>query len=60
MSLILAIDQGTTSARALVYDASLQVLASAQEELPQIYPADGWVEHDAEVIWSLVSKPSRQ
>jgi glycerol kinase len=54
MSLILAIDQGTTSARALVYDASLQVLASAQEELPQIYPADGWVEHDAEVIWSLV------
>lgn len=54
MSFILAIDQGTTSARALVYDAALNVLANAQEELPQIYPADGWVEHDAEVIWNLV------
>ena len=54
MSLILAIDQGTTSARTLLYDAQLNTLAVAQEELPQIYPADGWVEHDAEVIWRLV------
>ncbi|MEM6711749.1 MAG: glycerol kinase GlpK [Pseudomonadota bacterium] len=54
MSHILAIDQGTTSARAIVYDTSLKPLAAAQEELPQIYPADGWVEHDAEIIWKLV------
>lgn len=59
MSLILAIDQGTTSARALLYDAALNTIASAQEELPQIYPADGWVEHDAEVIWQLVQSTIR-
>ena len=59
MSLILAIDQGTTSARALLYDAALNTIASAQEELPQIYPADGWVEHDADVIWQLVQSTIR-
>jgi glycerol kinase len=48
---ILAIDQGTTSTRAILFDASGEPQATAQRELPQIYPADGWVEHDAEEIW---------
>ncbi|MGE0667604.1 MAG: glycerol kinase GlpK [Sphingomonadales bacterium] len=48
---ILAIDQGTTSSRALVFDLSGNVVALAQKELTQHYPADGWVEHDAEEIW---------
>ncbi|MFO1087174.1 MAG: glycerol kinase GlpK [Reyranellaceae bacterium] len=48
---ILAIDQGTTSTRAIVFDARGRPLASAQKELPQIFPESGWVEHDAEEIW---------
>jgi len=48
---LLAIDQGTTSTRAIVFDGHGQPGASAQLELPQIFPRDGWVEHDAEVIW---------
>ena len=48
---ILAIDQGTTSTRAIVFDASGQPVASAQKELPQIFPKPGWVEHDPEEIW---------
>src|SRR5262249_54170756 len=48
---ILAIDQGTTSTRAILFDAGGEPQATAQQELPQIYPADGWVEHDAEEIW---------
>ncbi len=51
---LIAIDQGTTSTRAIVFDAALQPLASAQEELRQIYPAPGEVEHDPEEIWSAV------
>ncbi len=49
---VIAIDQGTTSTRAIAFDARLQPLASAQQELRQIYPAPGWVEHDPEEIWS--------
>lgn len=49
---ILAIDQGTTSSRAIVFDRSGRPRASAQREFRQIYPADGWVEHDPEEIWS--------
>jgi len=48
---LLAIDQGTTSTRAILFDAALTPLASAQQELPQIYPAPGHVEHDPEEIW---------
>jgi glycerol kinase len=48
---ILAIDQGTTSTRAMIFDENGRALALAQQELPQIYPADGWVEHDPEEIW---------
>lgn len=48
---ILAIDQGTTSTRAIVFDSGGRPVASAQKELPQIFPQPGWVEHDAEEIW---------
>jgi len=49
---LLAIDQGTTSTRAIVFDLALAPVASAQQELRQIYPAPGLVEHDPEEIWS--------
>ena len=49
---LIAIDQGTTSTRAIVFDAALAPVASAQQELPQIYPAPGCVEHDPEEIWT--------
>ncbi|MGC4404117.1 glycerol kinase GlpK [Methyloversatilis sp. MC4-4] len=49
---ILALDQGTTSSRALVFDATGRVVAMAQRELPQSYPQPGWVEHDALRIWT--------
>jgi glycerol kinase len=52
MTLLLALDQGTTSTRAIAFDAELHPLATAQRELPQHFPAPGWVEHDAERIWS--------
>ena len=48
---IIAIDQGTTSTRAIAFDAALKPRAVAQQELPQNFPAPGWVEHDAEEIW---------
>ena len=54
MTKILTIDQGTTSSRALIVDADLQVLATDQREFTQYYPHSGWVEHDAEEIWSTV------
>ena len=43
---ILALDQGTTSSRAILFDAAGQIVASAGQELPQVYPQAGWVEHD--------------
>jgi glycerol kinase len=51
---ILAIDQGTTSSRAIVFDRELSVVAMAQREFPQHFPKPGWVEHDAEDIWRSV------
>ena len=48
---LLAIDQGTTSSRAIVFDLDGNRLGSAQKEFAQIYPQSGWVEHDARVIW---------
>jgi glycerol kinase len=51
---IVAIDQGTTSTRAIVFDHALTPVAVAQQELRQIYPAPGWVEHDPEEIWAGV------
>ncbi|MDX1608756.1 MAG: glycerol kinase GlpK [Halofilum sp. (in: g-proteobacteria)] len=50
--LLLAIDQGTTSSRAILFDRHGHVHRSAQREFRQIYPHDGWVEHDPEEIWS--------
>lgn len=50
--LILSIDQGTTSTRALLFDVAGAVLRVGQKELPQIFPHDGWVEHDASQIWA--------
>ena len=51
---ILAIDQGTTSSRAIVFDTEGKALHVAQQEFTQHYPADGWVEHNPEEIWSSV------
>ncbi len=48
---ILAIDQGTTSSRAIVFSKSGEIISLAQQEIPQIYPKPGWVEHDPEEIW---------
>jgi glycerol kinase len=49
---LVALDQGTTSTRAIVFDARLAPVAMAQQEFTQIYPAPGWVEHDPEEIWT--------
>ena len=49
---IVALDQGTTSTRAIVFDARLTPIATAQQEFRQIFPAPGWVEHDPEDIWN--------
>ena len=56
---VLAIDQGTTSSRALAFDREGRVLASAQAEFPQIYPEPGWVEHDPEAIWRTTLETAR-
>ncbi|MCW5604973.1 MAG: glycerol kinase, partial [Burkholderiales bacterium] len=52
MHFILALDQGTTSSRAIVFDRAGAVRAVAQKEFRQIYPRPGWVEHDPEEIWT--------
>jgi glycerol kinase len=57
---ILAIDQGTTSTRAVVFDAAMGMLGSAQVPLRQIYPRDGWVEHDADEIWNATLSVCRE
>ncbi|QDZ02513.1 glycerol kinase GlpK [Nitratireductor mangrovi] len=51
---VLAIDQGTTSSRAIVFDGEMKIVAVGQQEFPQHYPASGWVEHDPEDIWRTV------
>ncbi len=52
MTYIIAIDQGTTSTRAIVFDRTMRVVASAQEEFIQHFPQSGWVEHDPEDLWN--------
>jgi glycerol kinase len=52
MNAILALDQGTTSSRAMVFDERAHIVASAQREFIQHFPRPGWVEHDAEEIWA--------
>ena len=51
MTYLLALDQGTSSSRSIVFDARGHTVAQAQQELPQIYPRPGWVEHDPMQIW---------
>jgi len=57
---ILAIDQGTTSSRAIIFDLAGAIVSLAQQEFPQYFPRDGWVEHDPEDIWDTVLTTSRQ
>jgi len=57
---ILAIDQGTTSSRALVFDAQFQVVGAGQHEFTQHFPHNGWVEHDAEEIWETTLRSCRE
>jgi glycerol kinase len=52
MKYLLALDQGTTSSRALVVDHDGKVVAVAQKEFTQIFPQPGWVEHDPKEIWA--------
>mgnify|MGYP000361826822 FL=1 len=54
MTYILAIDQGTTSSRAILFDQDMHPVQSCQQEFQQYFPQSGWVEHDAEEIWASV------
>lgn len=54
MTYVMAIDQGTTSSRTILFDKNLQVTASAQQEFAQHFPQSGWVEHDPEDLWQSV------
>ncbi len=51
MTYLLALDQGTSSSRSIVFDAAGRIVGQAQQELPQSYPRPGWVEHDPMAIW---------
>ena len=57
---LLALDQGTTSSRAIVFSTDGAIIAEAQREFEQIYPNPGWVEHDPEVIWATVLATARE
>jgi len=59
MSHLLAIDQGTTSSRAIVFTHNFDIAAVAKEEFPQHYPQSGWVEHDPEDLWQSVVRTMR-
>ena len=59
MTYILAIDQGTTSSRAIIFDAQMRIKATAQEEFTQHFPQSGWVEHDVSDIWSSTASTCR-
>jgi glycerol kinase len=60
MKYILALDQGTTSSRAIIYDDTLRAVAVAQKEFTQHFPRPGWVEHDASEIWESVLSTARE
>ncbi|MFG6539318.1 MULTISPECIES: glycerol kinase GlpK [Sulfitobacter] len=59
MTHILAIDQGTTSTRAIVFDGAMTAIATAQEEFPQHFPNSGWVEHDPADLWATAAATCR-
>jgi glycerol kinase len=56
---VLAIDQGTTSSRAILFDAAMKIAGVGQEEFPQHFPKSGWVEHDPDDIWSTTAATMR-
>jgi glycerol kinase len=60
MSFVLAIDQGTTSSRAILFRDDISIAASAQQEFPQLFPASGWVEHEPEDIWTSTISVCRE
>ena len=60
MTYILALDQGTSSSRAIVYDEAGTVVGSAQQSIDSTYPQDGWVEQDPAMIWSSILAVGRQ
>ncbi|WP_367066477.1 glycerol kinase GlpK [Oryzisolibacter sp. LB2S] len=60
MTYLLALDQGTSSSRSIVFDTRGHIVALAQQELPQIYPQPGWVEHDPMEIWRTQLATARQ
>jgi glycerol kinase len=60
MKYILALDQGTTSSRAIVFDRSGAIISVAQKEFRQIFPKPGWVEHDANEIWATQSNVAQE
>ncbi|GKS91809.1 MULTISPECIES: glycerol kinase GlpK [Comamonadaceae] len=60
MTYLLALDQGTSSSRSIVFDERGHIVAQAQLELPQIYPQPGWVEHDPREIWRTQLATARQ
>ena len=60
MTYLLALDQGTSSSRSIVFDEDGRIVALAQQELPQIYPKPGWVEHDPMEIWRGQLATARQ
>jgi len=57
---VLALDQGTTSSRAILFDRQGEIVSTAQSEFPQIYPRPGWVEHEPEAIWESQLATARQ
>ncbi len=60
MTYLLALDQGTSSSRSIVFDAAGHIVAQAQQELTQIYPQPGWVEHDPQEIWRTQLATARE
>ena len=57
---IIALDQGTTSSRSIIFDSKGNIVSLAQYPFTQIYPKPGWVEHDADEIWSTILEVARQ
>ncbi len=60
MKYVLAIDQGTTSSRAILFDEGMQITATAQKEFTQHFPASGWVEHEPDQIWATTIDMCRE
>ncbi|ALI54992.1 glycerol kinase GlpK [Celeribacter marinus] len=60
MTYVLAIDQGTTSTRAILFNDAMEPVAHAQEEFPQHYPQSGWVEHDPKDLWATTAGTCRE